>query len=128
MRSARSYSLSRQTPHTLVVKDLRLRGLLRIHAVECEGIALPLVLRVGDLDDGLGVGRLSSWGMRGVDYDVLVDLRLEERADTGDHANTHRVWRVSVRRLGLGGGRGCKELPAKMMLVVKRRFAAVPVG
>lgn len=106
MRSARSYSLSRQTPHTLVVKDLRLRGLLRIHAVECEGIALPLVLRVGNLDDGLGVGRLSSWSMRGVDYDVLFDLRLEERADTGDHANAHRVWRVSLRRLGSGGGGG----------------------
>lgn len=51
--------------------------------------------------------------MRGVDYDVLLDLRLEERADTGDHANTHRVWRVSLRRLGLEGGGGWKELPAK---------------
>ena len=106
MRSARSSSLSRQTPHTLVVKDLRLSGFLRIDAIECEGIALPLVLWVWDLDDGLGVGRLGSWSMRGVDYDVLLDLRLEERADTGDHANTHCVWRVSLRRLGSGGSVG----------------------
>lgn len=95
MRSARSYSLSRQqTPHTLVVKDLRLRGILRVDAVECEGVALPLVLRVWDLDDGLGVGRLSSWCVRGVDYDILLDLSLEERADTSHHANTHCVCRV----------------------------------
>ena len=107
MRSARSYSLSRQqTTRTLVVKDLRLRGLLRVNAVECEGIVLPLVLRVWYLDYSLGVGRLSSWCMRGVDDDVLLNLSLEKRADTGDHANTHCVWRVSLRRLGSGGSVG----------------------
>ena len=107
MRSARSSSLSRQqTPHTLVVKDLRLRGLLRIHAVEGEGVALALVLRVWDLDDGLGVGRLSSRGVRSVDYDVLLDLSLEKRADASNHADTHCVCLIFLRRLGVecGGG------------------------
>jgi len=90
VRLARRFSLSRQqTPHTLVVKDLRLRGLLRVHAVEGEGVALALVLRVWDLDNGLGVGRLCSWCMRGVDYNVLLDLSLEERADASNDADTH---------------------------------------
>jgi hypothetical protein len=106
VRSARSYRLSRQTPHTLVVKDLRLRGFLRVDAVECEGIALALVLRVWDLDDGLGIGRLSSWCMRSVDYDVLLNLSLEEGADASNHADAHCVWRIFLRRLGVGCGGG----------------------
>jgi hypothetical protein len=103
VRSARSYSLSRQTPHTLIVKNLRLCGFLRVYAVELEGKALSLVLRVGDLHDRLGVRRLCSHAMRSVYNDIFLDLRLEQRANAGDHADTHCIWLFALRGLGVGG-------------------------
>lgn len=93
-------SLTRQTAHTLIVKDLRLRSILRIDAVELEGEALSLVLRVGNLDYCLGVGRLCSRAMGCVDNDILLDLRLEKRTNACDHANTHCIWLACLRRLG----------------------------
>ena len=75
--------------HTLIVKDLGLCGVLRVDAVELEGEALALVLWVGDLDDGFCVGRLCPCAVCGVYNDILLDLCVEERANTSDDANAH---------------------------------------
>ena len=77
------------TAHTLIVKDLGLGCLLRVDAVELEGEALALVLRVGDLDDGLCVGRLCPCAVCGVYNDVLINLCIEERANASDDADAH---------------------------------------
>jgi hypothetical protein len=103
VRSARSYDLSRQTPHTLIVKDLCLCGFLRVYAVELEGEAFSLVLRVGDLHDRLGVRRLCSHAMRSVYNNIFLDLRLEQRANAGDDADTHCIWLFALGGLGVGG-------------------------
>ena len=75
--------------HTLIVKDLGLCGVLRVDAVELEGEALALVLWVGDLDDGFCVGRLCPCAVCCVYNDILLDLSIEERANTSDDADAH---------------------------------------
>jgi hypothetical protein len=87
--SVRRPDAPRYTAHTLIVKDLGLCCLLRVDAVELEGEAFALVLRVGDLDDGLCVGRLCSCAVCGVYDYILVDLCIEERANASDDANAH---------------------------------------
>jgi hypothetical protein len=62
---------------------------LWVDAVELEGEAFALVLRVGDLDDGLRVGRLCPCAVCGVYNDILLNLSIEERAYTSDDANAH---------------------------------------
>jgi hypothetical protein len=103
--------------HTLIVKDLGLCGLLRVDAVELEGEAFALVLRVGDLDDGLCVGRLCSCAVFGVYNYILLDLCIEKRANASDDANAHDCCCIAVplpvlaipltvsflRRVGVGG-------------------------
>ena len=87
--SVRRPDAPRCTAHTLIVKDLGLGCLLRVDAVELEGEALALVLRVGDLDDSLGVGRLCPCAVGGVYNDVLIDLCVEERANASDDTDAH---------------------------------------
>lgn len=89
MGSVRKPNAPRHSAHTLIVKDLSLSGILRVDTVELEREALALVLGVGDLDDGLCVGRLCSWAVRGVYNDILLDLGIEERANASDDANAH---------------------------------------
>jgi hypothetical protein len=84
------------TAHTLIVKDLGLCCVLWVDAVELEGEALALVLRVGDLDDGLCVGRLCACGVCGVYNYILLDLGVEERANASDYANAHDCGLVAV--------------------------------
>lgn len=62
-----------------------------------------------------------------MDYDVLLDLSLEERANASDYADTHFVWLIFLRRLGVGGGGGCNELPAENDAGGEEKVA-VPVG
>jgi hypothetical protein len=86
----------RHTAHTLIVKDLGLCGILWVDAVELERETLALVLGVGDLDDGLCVGRLCPCGVCGVYNDILLDLGVEERANASDHANAHDCCLLAV--------------------------------
>jgi hypothetical protein len=82
-----------------------LRSFLRVYAVELEGKAFSLVLRIWNLHDCLGIRRLCSHAMRSMYNDIFLDLRLEERADAGDDADTHCKWLFALRGLG-GGGEG----------------------
>jgi hypothetical protein len=94
--SVRRRDARRCIAHTLIVKDLGLGSLLRVDAVELEGEAFALILRVGDLDDGLCVGRLCSCAVFGVYNYILLDLCVEERANASDDANAHGCCCIAV--------------------------------
>jgi hypothetical protein len=56
--------------------------------------------------------------MRSVNYDVLLNLSLEERANASNHANTHCVWLIFLRRLGVECGEEDERSSRREMMLM----------